>query len=102
MLATYPAYTPQAGNSEQDCLDDVYDVIDEILYNLKYGGNDKVYDAALVYVTNVFEGNPVETFIDAERDEAAAVFAEAKNIACLLYTSPSPRDKRQSRMPSSA
>ena len=23
-------------------------------------------------------------------------------IACLLYTSPSPRDKRQSRMPSSA
>ena len=26
----------------------------------------------------------------------------AKNIDCLLYTSPSPRDKRQSRMPSSA
>ena len=25
-----------------------------------------------------------------------------KNVTCLLYTSPSPRDKRQSRMPSSA
>ena len=25
-----------------------------------------------------------------------------ENMACLLYTSPSPRDKRQSRMPSSA
>ena len=25
-----------------------------------------------------------------------------QNIGCLLYTSPSPRDKRQSRMPSSA
>ena len=25
-----------------------------------------------------------------------------KDIFCLLYTSPSPRDKRQSRMPSSA
>ena len=25
-----------------------------------------------------------------------------RNYACLLYTSPSPRDKRQSRMPSSA
>ena len=25
-----------------------------------------------------------------------------KNYRCLLYTSPSPRDKRQSRMPSSA
>ena len=27
---------------------------------------------------------------------------EAWDIGCLLYTSPSPRDKRQSRMPSSA
>ena len=25
-----------------------------------------------------------------------------RNYLCLLYTSPSPRDKRQSRMPSSA
>ena len=30
-----------------------------------------------------------------------AGFAE-RFMACLLYTSPSPRDKRQSRMPSSA
>ena len=28
--------------------------------------------------------------------------AEAQSTDCLLYTSPSPRDKRQSRMPSSA
>ena len=27
---------------------------------------------------------------------------DARMMACLLYTSPSPRDKRQSRMPSSA
>ena len=27
---------------------------------------------------------------------------ETISVACLLYTSPSPRDKRQSRMPSSA
>ena len=27
---------------------------------------------------------------------------EEVTVACLLYTSPSPRDKRQSRMPSSA
>ena len=26
----------------------------------------------------------------------------AQRLSCLLYTSPSPRDKRQSRMPSSA
>ena len=28
--------------------------------------------------------------------------ANAEGYGCLLYTSPSPRDKRQSRMPSSA
>ena len=28
--------------------------------------------------------------------------SRALSVACLLYTSPSPRDKRQSRMPSSA
>ena len=34
----------------------------------------------------------------------AEIFRKNKNVftACLLYTSPSPRDKRQSRMPSSA
>ena len=31
----------------------------------------------------------------------SAVVAKART-SCLLYTSPSPRDKRQSRMPSSA
>ena len=31
-----------------------------------------------------------------------AACAAASNALCLLYTSPSPRDKRQSRMPSSA
>ena len=30
------------------------------------------------------------------------ILANAYTLACLLYTSPSPRDKRQSRMPSSA
>ena len=32
---------------------------------------------------------------------SAEIWAALK-MACLLYTSPSPRDKRQSRMPSSA
>ena len=30
------------------------------------------------------------------------MFSTEEEDACLLYTSPSPRDKRQSRMPSSA
>ena len=33
---------------------------------------------------------------------SAVASAIAESVICLLYTSPSPRDKRQSRMPSSA
>ena len=33
---------------------------------------------------------------------AALAYSNHRSVACLLYTSPSPRDKRQSRMPSSA
>ena len=33
---------------------------------------------------------------------AAKKKADREHMDCLLYTSPSPRDKRQSRMPSSA
>ena len=39
-----------------------------------------------------------------ERDTDLDYFREVSQLydSCLLYTSPSPRDKRQSRMPSSA
>ena len=37
---------------------------------------------------------------DLEKDGCAIIRGFLSN--CLLYTSPSPRDKRQSRMPSSA
>ena len=33
---------------------------------------------------------------------AVIVGNDGASLTCLLYTSPSPRDKRQSRMPSSA
>ena len=42
-------------------------------------------------------------FIDADSNLHQRQCAESPRlIPCLLYTSPSPRDKRQSRMPSSA
>ena len=34
--------------------------------------------------------------------EKDRLFFKPQGLYCLLYTSPSPRDKRQSRMPSSA
>ena len=39
---------------------------------------------------------------EGERTRSLLARDPKHSIACLLYTSPSPRDKRQSRMPSSA
>ena len=40
--------------------------------------------------------------IHAEREALQSQLAEAESKVCLLYTSPSPRDRTRSRMPSSA
>ena len=44
----------------------------------------------------------VETEAAPEAEAAPETDAAPETETCLLYTSPSPRDKRQSRMPSSA
>ena len=45
----------------------------------------------------------LRTFDELKRHMSIGMRAYTKRYrACLLYTSPSPRDKRQSRMPSSA
>ena len=49
--------------------------------------------------------NKVNKEIQSLMDDMLETMYSANGIglaACLLYTSPSPRDKRQSRMPSSA
>ena len=43
-----------------------------------------------------------ELYQDVPKDEQDAKFNLANGLTCLLYTSPSPRDKTVSRMPSSA
>ena len=47
-------------------------------------------------VCNITQNEFIETALAVEN-----VF-DGEYMTCLLYTSPSPRDKRQSRMPSSA
>ena len=61
-------------------------------------GINKVYDgttAATVTLAGWFPG-------DALNVTGTATFADANVGVCLLYTSPSPRDRTRSRMPSSA
>ena len=45
---------------------------------------------------------PTEEAIEKAEKRVRELEAQIEDYNCLLYTSPSPRDKRQSRMPSSA
>ena len=50
--AANPGYTvPDLGTSGGDwnCQDDIISIIDAVAHNLRYGGNDEVYDAANLY-----------------------------------------------------
>ena len=57
-------------------------------------------------INNVLENNNLLE-IEFEKNNIIKIFNELKdntelNFNCLLYTSPSPRDRTRSRMPSSA
>ena len=53
-------------------------------------------------VVNAGLGYTVYTALLTQSGTAAPVATILKNNTCLLYTSPSPRDRQKSRMPSSA
>ena len=67
-----------------------------------------------VKIANVLRGRHKPTYtphtdtgdfvvvVNAEKIKVSGKKDTDKSYICLLYTSPSPRDKRQSRMPSSA
>ena len=64
----------------------------------------EVLEAMLPYLRDNF-GNPQSMHTFGEKVKSAIEDARekvAKLINCLLYTSPSPRDRQKSRMPSSA
>ena len=50
-----------------------------------------------VLISEFISGEILETFLQRQRGKRLPPY-----IACLLYTSPSPRDRQKSRMPSSA
>ena len=65
-----------------------------------------IFEQRLEILNSTEIGEIVEDMREEVLDDAVETYMPAKAYAeqwdCLLYTSPSPRDKRQSRMPSSA
>jgi hypothetical protein len=61
-------------NGNQECIDDVLKIIDALTYNLQYGGNNKIYEAAEIYVTQ-------PNLLDGERDESVEVYNEVVSLS---------------------
>ena len=71
MLAFYTGFSVPGGN--QNCVDDIVDVIEAICYNLEIGGNDQVYDAAKIYLEN--------NYLLQEEAQSIYAFNQARDMA---------------------
>ena len=95
------------------------DYTTEDIYHLPEGTRAELIDGQIYYMappTRTHQkllfsiSRTIADYIDSKKgicEVDIAPFAvflneDNRNYVCLLYTSPSPRDKRQSRMPSSA
>ena len=70
MQIQYPTFNVPGG--AVNCFDDVVDVVEAVAYNLKYGSNNQVYDAANFYV--------VGAHVAGEEAQSVYVFDIAKAI----------------------
>ena len=59
-----------------------------------------VFTVVAMFIVTIFIAGPV--LRDVELGMSDMIFATPMKKRCLLYTSPSPRDRTRSRMPSSA
>jgi hypothetical protein len=86
--------TLPSNSSATDCLDDVKDVLKAIMYNTKYGYNDKAYEAGYIYATGRYvTNNKTQTIgvLQKARDYAISamrnlVFFETRNYQSISRT----------------
>ena len=71
MEIQYPTFNVPGGSV--NCFDDIVDVIEAIAYNVKYGSNNQVYDAANFYVLGAH--------VAGEEAQSVYAFGIAKQIA---------------------
>ena len=56
-----------------NCKDDVETILEELVYNLQYGGNDRVYESAKLYLDGAH--------VAGEEDQTKFVFEQARDIS---------------------
>ena len=58
----------------QECIDDALKIIDALAFNVKYGGNNRVYDAANVYINQ-------PNLLDGEKQQSIEVYNHVRDLA---------------------
>ena len=74
MLTNFPSFSVPGGRV--NCEDDIRDVVEAVAYNVAYGANNKVHDAANLYVN----GGALQHLV-GEETESIYAFNQARNIA---------------------
>ena len=72
---TFAGFSVPTGNN-QDCKDDIVDILKAVEWNLEYGGNHRVYDAGGLYIS----GGAAQHIVGEEQQTIYA-FQEAAKIA---------------------
>ena len=72
MLAYYPGFSVPGGNV--NCVDDVKSVLETVVYNMRFGGNDRVYESAEVYLNN-------QALLAGEEEQSIYTFNVARDLA---------------------
>ena len=100
---------PTTGMFNMDTvLPEVMSIIDDEAGTANIAGGDVVYTVTFTEDVTGFDASAITiaggmiASISPPSGPATTYMVTVTPDACLLYTSPSPRDKRQSRMPSSA
>ena len=75
MSAQYPSYTYPTGFTSADCLDDIRDTLDCMIFNMTYGGNSKTWDSANFYAKGI------SNYVSGRETEIVYAFNAAKDIA---------------------
>ena len=68
-----PQYKTNSSVTNQDCIDDVSDILEVIAHNTQFDGNDKTVDAANLYITGAH--------VAGEEQETIYAFEQARDMA---------------------
>ena len=104
-MAALAAAAPAADEEEYEYEDDFVDpedYTDDDFQSVDTADEDPDYDPKLPEVADAKLPVPRRPRRAALAAAAPSASAPASSAPCLLYTSPSPRDRQKSRMPSSA